>query len=85
MKRLTKFEELALEWLREAWEKYPEPLLTVHSAYGLQRRSYGTPYSRGVEFWMKVLEKLKAKGLTERDSIKPVIWRLKELRKEGEN
>jgi len=84
MKRLTKFEELALEWLREAWTKYPEPLLTAHSAYGLMRRSYGTPYSRATEFWMEVLEKLEAKGLAERDPIKPAIWRLKGLREGGE-
>ena len=73
---LSKYEQLALEWLKEAWERYPEPMLSVHSAYGLARRSYGTKHSRGTEFWLKTLENLEKKGLVKRDELNPNIWRI---------
>lgn len=68
---LTKTEKTALEYLRRAYEKYPEPLFTVHSAYGLARH-----YGRTIEFWRNVLKSLEKKGL-----VKPVnryerIWKL---------
>jgi len=75
--KLTKYERLALKWLDEAWDKYPLPKLTVHSAYGLVRRSYGTKYSRGLEFWLKTLQELERKGLVERDKQNSNIWRIK--------
>ena len=58
---MSKSERKALEYLRKAWEKYPEPLRTVHSAFGLM--GY---YGRTIEFWSKILKKLEDKGLVKK-------------------
>lgn len=56
--KLTKSEKKALDYLKKAYEKYPEPLITVHSPYGLT--AY---YGKGIKYWLKVLLSLEKKGL----------------------
>ena len=71
--KLTKTEKFALDFLRKAWRDEPEPMLTVHSPYGLMRASYYTKFYRGVEFWAKVLRKLEKKGFVKKDK-NTEIW-----------
>jgi len=86
--KLGVYETLALKWLQEFWEQYPEPIVTVHTAFGLARRSYGTKYARSAEFWQKILEELEKKGLVEKIQLHkygPVFWKVKRFSASGEH
>ncbi|MCD6148448.1 hypothetical protein J7J18_03690 [bacterium] len=70
--KLSKTEKLAIEFLEKVWKDMPKPFITVHSAYGLMRR-----YGKSVGYWLKVLNKLKEKGLVELIDERHMIWRVK--------
>jgi len=61
--KLSKSEKFVLKYLAEAYKKYPQPLRTVHSAFGIAGYSISTNFSRGIKYWLKILKKLEKKGL----------------------
>ena len=62
--KLNKSEKFALQYLKEAYKKYPEPLLTVHSIFGIASHSLYKRFPRTtLGYWLKVVKKLEKKGL----------------------
>jgi len=74
--KLGVLEKRALKTLQRAWEWSNKPVSTVHSAYGLMRRSYYTKRVYGIGMWFRVLEKLVEKGLLKHHKYKPTIYEL---------